>query len=276
MGIRSFAGKTVLLTGAASGIGRACAVELATAGAQLALVDIDADGLGETAAAVRARGARAHTLVADLANEEGVEGVARDALAALGHVDVLFSNAGVAVVAPVVGTKAEDWRWIFDINVWAPIRLTRALLPHMTARGTGYIVYTASLAGLIGAPGMVAYSTTKFALVGFAEALRHEIADKGIDVTVVCPGRVHTNLHRATRYGNLGFRRFLDQAPTWYGVTKERAARIIVRAMARRQPLVVFGGEKLGWWLKRIWPTGGLAAASWMARRLQLIGAHDD
>ena len=133
-----------------------------------------------------------------------------------------------------------------------------------------------SVAGLVGAPGMAAYSTTKFALVGFAEALRHEIAAKGIDVTVVCPGRVHTNLHRATRYGNLGFRRFLDGAPAWYGVTKERAARLIVRAMARRQPLVVFGGEKLGWWLKRVWPTGGLAAAGWMARRLQLIGAHDE
>jgi hypothetical protein len=87
---------------------------------------------------------------------------------------------------------------------------------------------------------------------------------------------VHTNLHRGTRYGNLGFQRFLDEAPTWYGVTKEPAARIIVRAMARRQPLIVFGGEKLGWWLKRIWPTAGLAAASWMARRLALIGAHDD
>ena len=109
MGIRSFAGKTVLLTGAASGIGRACAVELATAGAQLALVDIDADGLGETAAAVRARGARVHTLVADLASEEAVEGVARDALAALGHVDVLFSNAAAWSTTIVWGSDNIVW-----------------------------------------------------------------------------------------------------------------------------------------------------------------------
>lgn len=265
-------GKHVLLTGAASGIGQACALELARAGARLALVDVDAEGLARTAAKVRSLAGAAHVVVADLQREDAIEAVAREVLAELGHVDVLFNNAGVAVVAPFVRTGAEEWRWIVDTNVWAPIRLTRALLPHMIARGSGHVVITASLGGLIGAPGMVAYSTSKFALVGFAESLRLELADAGVDVTLVCPGHVRTNLHKATRYANDGFKRFLDEAPAWYGVSSERAARIIVRRIARRRPMVVFGGEKVGWWLKRAWPAASFAVTRLLARRLNLMG----
>ncbi|MGZ3408692.1 MAG: SDR family NAD(P)-dependent oxidoreductase, partial [Polyangia bacterium] len=161
----------------------------------------------------------------------------------------------------------DDWRWIFDVNVWAGVYLARAFLPAMVARGKGYIVFTASLAGLVGAPGMVAYSTSKFALVGFAESLRHELRDAGVDVTLVCPGYVKTNLHRATRYGNVGFQRLLDAPPAWYGLSSARAARRIVDGLARRRPLVVLGPEKLGWWLKRLWPSAGLAVTRWVAGR---------
>src|SRR5262249_20653604 len=150
----SFAGKRVVLTGAASGIGRACALELARRGAWLALVDVDADGLQATLRDVHALGARASAIVADLSRAEAAETVVREALAALGHVDVLFSNAGVSLVKPLVATSADDWQWLFDINVWAPIRLARALVPHMAERGRGHLVVTASMAGLVGAPGM--------------------------------------------------------------------------------------------------------------------------
>src|SRR5262249_10192816 len=160
----------------------------------------------------------------------------------------------VAVVAPLLATREEDWEWILAVNVRAPIRLTRALLPAMLERGQGQLVFTASMAGLVGAPGMLAYSTTKFALVGFAESLRLELEGAGVAVTVVCPGYVRTNLHRATRYANAGFQRFLDAPPSWYGVSKEHAARAIAEGIAERDPLVLIGAEKLGWWLKRISP----------------------
>src|SRR5262249_43673953 len=153
-----------------------------------------------------------------------VERLARDARDALGHVDLLVNNAGVAVVSPLVNTTDNDLSWAMGVNVWGPIRLTRALLPGMIARRSGRIVVTASLAGLIGAPRMVAYSTAKFAIVGFVESLRHEVADYGIGVTVVCPGYVRTGLHAATRYRNDGFARFLSSPPRWYGVSAERAA----------------------------------------------------
>ncbi len=114
---------------------------------------------------------------------------------------------------------------------------------------------------------MVAYSTTKFALVGFAESLRLEVEPAGIGVTTVCPGYVRTNLSRATRYGNEGFRRFLDDAPAWYGLSKEQVAAEIVDAVIRRRPLVVLGPEKAGWWLKRLAPEGSLTLIDWVARR---------
>jgi short-subunit dehydrogenase len=263
--------QNVLITGAASGIGQATAIELARRGAKLGLADIDREGLAHTRAELARLGAEAHTFVVDLASKEAIEALAKDALAKLGSIDVLINNAGVAVVAPLAEIADSDWEWIFAVNVWAPIRLTRALLPHMTARKSGHIVMTASLAGLIGAPSMLAYSTTKFALVGFSEALRLELSTSNIDVTIVCPGYVKTNLHRATRYANAGFERFLDDPPFWYGLSKERAAKIITDAIAAKDPLVVFGLEKLGWYLKRLSPTAATRLSQFVARRAGLV-----
>jgi NAD(P)-dependent dehydrogenase (short-subunit alcohol dehydrogenase family) len=256
-----FAGRRVLVTGAASGIGHACAVELAKQGATLLLADIDEAGVNRVAGEVGGR-----AFVIDLRSAEAIDALAAEVIES-GGVDILISNAGVAVVAPLLETSDADWEWIAALNLWAPIRLVRALLPQMIEKQRGQIVLTASLAGLIGAPGMLAYTTTKFALVGFAEALRMEVARHGIDVTTVCPGYVRTNLHRATRYKNAGFEKFLDAPPSWYGVSSERAARTIVGAIAKRKPMVVFGVEKLGWWLKRLWPSAALRVTRWTAER---------
>lgn len=267
----AFAGRRVLLTGAGSGIGQACALQLATQGARLALVDIDGDKLSATAEQVRAAGSPATLIVADLGTQETVERVARDALHQLGGIDILFSNAGVAVVKPMVETSSADWDWVFNINLWASIRLARAFMPAMVARRSGQLVFTASMAGLVAAPGMVAYSTTKFALVGFAEALRLELAGSGVDITVACPGFVRTNLHKSTRYANEGFARLLEAPPAWYGLTKERAAARILDAVATRRPLVAFGPERIGWWLKRAWPAAHFATVRWTASYFNLL-----
>ena len=266
--------ETYLITGAASGIGRACALELARRGQlRLGLVDRDREGVESAAREARALGATVSTFVVDLADAEAVDQLARDAEAQLGPIDVLFNNAGVAVIKPMALTGDDDWRWVFDINLWAPIRLTRALVPAMIERKRGHIVMTASLAGLIGAPSMVAYSTTKFALVGFSESLRLELAPHGIAITVICPGYVKTGLHRATRYDNPAFERMLDAPPGWYGVPVERAARDIVDAIARRDPQLVLGIERVGWYLKRLAPRFSFALASRMARWTNLLGA---
>jgi len=149
-------------------------------------------------------------------------------------------------------------------------------LPGMLARRAGKIAFVASLAGLVGAPCMVAYSTTKFALVGFAEALRLELAGTGITVTAVCPGYVRTNLSRATRYHDEAFRRFVDDAPSWYGMKAERVARALADGVAEGRSLIVMGPEKIGWWLKRVAPDAAFALARWVKERTGIGGLTDD
>jgi len=271
--LKDMEGRHALVTGAASGIGEATAHELAIRGARVTLVDIDPRGAARVAADIRARGGDAAHYVVDVSSAEQVDDLAARAVKERGPVDLLVNNAGVAVVAPFVKTRAEDWEWMSGVNMWGPLRLTRALLPDMIARGRGHVVVVASLAGLIGAPGMVAYSTTKFAMVGFAEALRLELAGSGVGVSAICPGYVHTNLHKATRYDNPGFKAFLDAPPSWYGMTSERVAIEVAEAVLHDRPLVVLGPEKVGWWLKRLAPHAALAVSRWVAQRAGVRGS---
>jgi len=263
MAKKSFSKKHVLVTGAGSGIGLATSLEAARRGATVSAVDIDERGAWATANAIRDAGGDACAYAVDVSSAAEVDALASK----VAPVDVLVNNAGVAAVAPFADTKPADWEWMMGVNVWGPLRVTRAFLPAMIERGEGHVVVVASLAGLVGAPGMVGYSTTKFAAVGFAEALRLEVAPAGVDVTLVCPGYVRTNFHRSTRYGNEGFKRFLDGAPSYYGITQESVGLAIATAVERRRDLVVLGPEKLGWWLKRIAPTVAQALTSIVARR---------
>ena len=256
-----------LITGAASGIGRATALELARRGARLSLADLDVDGARATASRASGLGRDASAYHVDMADAARVTGLAEAVERAAGPVDVLINNAGVAVVAPFLRTSTADWDWVDAVNVRGPVHLTRALLPSMIDRGRGHIVMVASLAGLVGAPGMVAYSTSKFALVGFAEALRLEVERAGVAVTLLCPGFVRTNFASKSRYHNQEFRRFLDEPPSWYGLSQERVALRLADAIVSRDPLVVLGPEKVGWWLKRLAPEAAFNVTRWAARR---------
>jgi short-subunit dehydrogenase len=273
--MKDLTGQHALVTGAASGIGEATAHELALRGARVSLADIDGAKVARVAAAIRTRGGDAAHYVTDIARADEVEELAACAVRERGPVEVLVNNAGVAVVAPFTKTRAEDWEWMSGVNVRGPLRLTRALLPDMLARKRGHVVMVASLAGLVGAPGMVAYSTTKFAMVGFAEALRLELAGSGVGVTAVCPGYVRTNLHQATRYDNPGFKAFLDAPPSWYGITSEHVATALADAVERDRPLVVLGPEKVGWWLKRLAPQAALVVSRWVAQRTGVGGSAE-
>jgi glucose 1-dehydrogenase len=260
-------GACAVVTGAASGIGRALADTLAARGARLALIDVHAEGLERAA---RELGAMA--IAADVRDEAAIADAAARIEADLGPVELLFSNAGVATVGPACETPLADVRWVLDVNTIGSIIVARQFVPRMVAARRGRIAFTASLAGLLGAPGMAAYSASKFAVVGFAESLRIEVEPSGITVTVICPGYVRTGLHAATRYHHEGFRRFLDRAPSLLGMTPAQVAAAAVDATCAGQPVVTLGPERLFLWLARLAPRAYATVASRGGRALGLLG----
>jgi NAD(P)-dependent dehydrogenase (short-subunit alcohol dehydrogenase family) len=195
----SFDGKLALITGAGSGIGQATAAAFAHAGADLVLCDIDEAGLEATAAPLRGLGRRVGTHRVDVSSREQMRAFAEEVERAHGAVDVLVNNAGVAIAAPILETSLEDWDWIVSINLWGVVHGCHFFAPAMVRRGRGHIVNLASVAGLMGGEPLGAYSTTKFAVVGYSESLRDELASHGVGVTAICPGVINTSIARNTR-----------------------------------------------------------------------------
>jgi short-subunit dehydrogenase len=190
-----FRGAVAVVTGAAGGMGEQLAYGLALKGAHLVLVDRDAERLASVAETVSRRRPeiRVRTLVADLADAGAVAELAADVLAAEPVLNLLINNAGVALAGTFEETSAEEFDWVMAVNFAAPVALTRALLPRLRESAGSHIVNTSSLFGLIAPPGQSAYSASKFALRGFTEALRHELAGE-VGVTSVHPGGIKTRI----------------------------------------------------------------------------------
>jgi NAD(P)-dependent dehydrogenase (short-subunit alcohol dehydrogenase family) len=158
------------------------------------LADVNESRLAEAAAEVESAGRRALPVACDVSSDEAVEALAKSTIDAMGRVDVVMNNAGVAIRGPVDEISMDDWRWIVDINLLGVVRGTRAFLPHLLAQKSGWIVNTASVAGLTGSPVGVPYATTKQAVVGFSESVALYTRPRGIGVSVLCPGGVATNI----------------------------------------------------------------------------------
>lgn len=195
-----FPGATAVLTGAASGIGEQLAHGLAARGTHLVLLDRDAAGLASVAAAIRARhpGLDVDTVVVDLAELAALPAVVEEILAAHPRVDLLVNNAGVALAGRFEQVAAEEFDWLLDVNFRAPVVLTRLFLPALLRTPGSHLANMSSLFGLVAPPGQVAYATSKFALRGFTEALRHELEGR-VGVTVVHPSGVRTGIARSAR-----------------------------------------------------------------------------
>src|SRR5215471_1985808 len=181
-------GKRCLLTGAASGIGRALALKLAAEGVHLYLLDIDAAGLQAVIEECRQLGVVAVGRKCDLSQPTQISAAIADLLARWQYIDLLVNNAGVAFYGGTDKMTQAQWDWLMAINLLAPIRITQALLPTLLARGDAHILNMCSIAGIAAGGRFTAYHTSKFGLVGFTEALRAEYNRKGIGVTSICPG----------------------------------------------------------------------------------------
>lgn len=197
-------GAVAVVTGGASGIGRATALELARRGAHVVAADVHEDRLEEVRVEIEAMGRRVLTVRCDVTFDEQVEHLRDEALEEMGRVDIVMNNAGVVVLGPPETIAMEDWDWILQVNLYGVIRGVRAFLPHMLERGSGHIVNTASLAGLFAyAWDTIPYITGKFAVAGFTEALALYARPLGVGVSLVCPGLVDTNLGETARFAGV-------------------------------------------------------------------------
>lgn len=189
----------IVVTGGASGIGAALAVELATRGASLALVDIDIAGAERIAGIARAQGVTVSVHRADLGKPGEIEAVVDEIHARHPIIHCLINNAGVGMIGTIEQLTIEEFEWLFSINFWGGVRLTKALLPALRSRPDAWIVNVASILGIIAAPGQAPYVASKFAFRGFSEALHCELHQSNVGVTTVFPGGVDTAIARRAR-----------------------------------------------------------------------------
>ena len=195
----SFSDRTAFITGGAGGIGLSIARSLGKRGASVMLADIDADAAARAAEALSAEGIVAASVGCDVADASAVENAAREALRRFGKVHIVVNNAGVSLDGKTGEIPLEDWRWIVDINLMGVVNGVEIFTPLIRAHGEGgYIVNMASIAGLWPTARSGPYTATKFAVVGYSEAIRHDLEDEDIGVSVVCPGWVRTGIHETS------------------------------------------------------------------------------
>lgn len=253
--MKNFDNKVAAITGAASGMGRELALELARRGCHLALSDIDAAGLTDTADAARRANAsvRITTARVDTADRAAVYAWADQTAAQHGRVNLVFNNAGVALSAPLEQVRREDFEWLMAINFWGVVWGTQAFLPHLRASGDGHVVNTSSLFGLMAMPLNGSYNASKFAVRGYTEALRMELELGRAPVSATCvhPGGVRTRIARSARMDAstatlLG--RDAEQARAEFDklldtTSAESAALQILQAVERNQRRVLVGRD---------------------------------
>jgi NAD(P)-dependent dehydrogenase (short-subunit alcohol dehydrogenase family) len=237
--------RIAVVTGGASGIGRSLCLALARRDAAAVVVaDIDADGAAKVAAEIEADGHRALAVAADVGSAADAEALVARAERTFGRVDLLFSNAGI-IVTGGLEIPDEAWARTWAINVQSHVWITRAVLPGMLARGEGYLVYTASAAGLLTELGSASYSVTKHAVVALAEWLSITYADQGIRVSCLCPQLVSTNLGTTSqRLLGAGARSAADgigaaQAGVDGVLTPEQVAATVLETMADERFLIL-------------------------------------
>ena len=197
--MKTFKDKVAAITGAASGMGRTLAVELASRGCHLAISDVNEAELLKTAELASKHGVRVTTTKLDVANRDAVYAWADDVVRQHGKVNLIFNNAGVALTAPLEHVKITDFEWLMGINFWGVVYGTQAFLPHLKASGDGHIINTSSLFGLMSVPTQGSYNSSKFAVRGYTEALRMELEMEGACVSATCvhPGGIATNIAMA-------------------------------------------------------------------------------
>jgi NAD(P)-dependent dehydrogenase (short-subunit alcohol dehydrogenase family) len=269
--MKDLQGKRVLVTGAASGIGLECARAFAQCGANLIVSDVNAAALEKVRAEIAAMGVRCFSRTCDVAREEAVADFAAAVQQAVGPVDVLVNNAGVAFLGGFEETPLSEWRRIYDINVLGVVHCIRAFLPAMRkAGGARKIVNVASAAGFSPLPNMAAYAASKHAVVGLSEVLAQELHETEISVLVVCPGIINTSIVHVSPTGSGMTAAQIQKLQRYYaddGCHPSVVAADIVRSVQGNDSFLFTGpGARLGYYAMRI--------SRRLARRLTIYAAR--
>ncbi len=259
-----YSGRTAIVTGAASGLGRALAEELSRQGTWVCLADLDAEQCESVAEEIRRGGGHAEAAHVDVADADGVKRLVERCVEQRGSVDYMFNNAGLALTGQLRDCEIEDLEQILRINLNGVVYGTHAAYHAMLREGSGHIVNTASLAGLTYQPGGAIYCASKFGVVGFTQALRAEAAALGIKVSTICPGALKTPFWDNMKVMMMS--REEVQAPRKIGQPPQAAARVILRGVTRNKP-IIFTPTWYGWLMRlsRPFPEGEEWAAKGMA-----------
>ena len=272
-------GAAAVVTGAANGIGRALAFELAARGCDVALADRDAGGVQEAAAEIaQVHKVKLSTHIVDVSQPKQITELASAVISAHPQLNIVINNAGVALSGQFHEISQDDMEWLININFWGVVHGTRAFLPHLRLQKEAHIVNLSSIFGIIAPPGQTAYSAAKFAVRGFSESLRHEleVSDSPVRLTVVHPGGVATKIARNARVGahmtdNLRRVQSIERFEAWVQTKPDAAATRIVEGIEANEPRVLIGKDARGMdLLQRLFP-----ATYWprIARKLEKLAA---
>lgn len=241
-----FTGKVAVVTGAASGIGRALALELARRGARVAICDVDVTGLAETEALVADLGAEVRSDTLDVSQRELVLTYADTVAEHFGTVNLVFNNAGIAFTGSVEQMSFKDIDRVMDVDFWGVVNGTKAFLPHLVASGDGHVVNVSSIFGLFSVPKQSAYNAAKFAVRGFTEALRQEMIndDRPVKVTCVHPGGIKTNIARnSEQVEGLDHDDLASSFDKLARTSPAKAADVILRGVEKNRSRVLIGAD---------------------------------
>jgi len=264
--------RVAVVTGAGSGIGRATSLLLAQKGCQLAIADVNEEGLQETERLLREAGTKVSTHTVDVSNRERMQRFAAEVVEAHGGVNILVNNAGVSVNSKFVDHSLEDFEWLMGINFWGVVYGCKFFLPHLLQAEEGHIVNISSVFGLVGVPQQTSYCSSKFAVRGFTESLRAELKDTRVGITSVHPGGIATNIAASSRVsGDDKLRAGHERAVKMFRkmMAPERAAEQIVRGItASRQRVLITRETHFLDLAKRVAPTASNALIDWGFKRM--------
>jgi len=259
--IRIFGGATAIVTGGASGIGRALAAGLAKRGCEVVLADLQIELAEEVALEINSSGGKAKAVKIDVTDFPAMEQLVRETVQRSDRLDYIFNNAGIVIGGSASLYSIEDWNQVIDVNLRGVINGIQAAYKIMLAQGFGHIVNTASLAGLVHGPGNIAYTMTKHAVVALSESLRIEAAQTGVCVSVICPGAIRTPiLEGGGKYGKMLIDIPPEQMRRMWERTKPMPPNIfaekVLNSVAKNKAIIIFPSWwKVFWWTNRLSPS---------------------